>query len=175
MIEYIIKQLQKIDQTGYNSLLNVGARDVNPGMLSVRDILKDIPEYVGIDLFEGKDVTKVMNAHDIKNVFKKDSFDLVVCTEMLEHDDKFWETVENMRWVTKPGGMMFIAVPGGGAPFHEWPSDYWRFMRPGVEKFFEGWDDVHIESWDIETVYKDILGSVQIHGAIMGWGKKPRI
>ena len=173
MIEYIVKALQQFNPNDFNNLLNVGARDVTPGILSVRDVFKIIPDYVGIDLFEGKDVTKVMDAHDIKKEFKENSFDLVVCCEMLEHDDKFWISVENMRWVTKPGGIMFISVPGGAAPFHDWPSDYWRFMKPAVEKFFEGWEDVHIESWDISAVYKDILGSVDIHGAIIGWGRKP--
>lgn len=174
MIEYIVKALQRFNPNDFNSLLNVGARDVNPGILSVRDIFKDVSNYVGIDLFEGKDVTKVMDAHDIKKEFKENSFDLVVCCEMLEHDDKFWITVENMRWVTKPGGMLFISVPGGGAPLHEWPGDYWRFMKAGVADFFKDFEDVKVDSWDLDAFYEGMLGHHYIHGAIIGWGRKKK-
>lgn len=174
MIEYTVKALQKLSANDFGSLLNVGARDVSPGIPTVRDVFKNVPNYAGIDLFEGRDVTKVMNAHDIKEHFEENSFDLVVSTDTLEHDDKFWVTVENMRWATRPGGTMFIAVPGGATPFHEWPGDYWRFMKSGVEQFFAGWKDVTIENWDLRTHFIDLqAGVMELNGEFVAWGKKP--
>lgn len=105
-------------------VLDVGSLDVNG---SVKHLFSDAEEYIGIDMKDGKNVDIVMNAHDICPRFDKDSFDTVLCYNMLEHDDLFWITLENMKKVLKPGGWLIISVPTFGFPIHDYPKDYWRF------------------------------------------------
>lgn len=44
--------------------------------------------------------------------FADSSFDLVLCNAVLEHDPKFWLTLEEIRRVLRVGGIAMIGVPG---------------------------------------------------------------
>ena len=104
-------------------ILEIGSLDINGG---VRDLFKDT-EYIGIDMQEGKGVDIVMNAHDIKKRFKRGEFDCVICLETLEHDNLFWITLENIKYVLKFGGFLVVSTPTFGFPLHRYPKDYYRF------------------------------------------------
>ncbi|MEK6882231.1 MAG: class I SAM-dependent methyltransferase, partial [Nanoarchaeota archaeon] len=124
-------------------------------------------EYIGIDMLPGPGVDQVIDGHDIKIYFQEGEFDAVVSTDTLEHDRAFWKTVENMRWVLKPGGWMVIAVPTLHCGLHEHPKDYWRFMQEGVEEFFEGFEDCYLETFTIAG------GDLAYPDELMAWGRKP--
>lgn len=102
--------------------LEIGSRNING---TVRGVFKG--KYVGIDFVEGPDVDIIMNAHDLQ--FPDASFDVVVCTEMLEHDSAFWITLSEVARVLKVGGHFLMTTRGNGFDEHGWPEDYWRFMR----------------------------------------------
>lgn len=148
-------------------VLEIGSR----GDVFIRDLFGDAGEFVGIDMVqgmfpEGRDVDVVMNSHDIKKQFREASFDCVICCETLEHDDKFWVTVENMKWALRPWGWMIITVPSIWCLEHKHPKDYWRFMRDSMDIFFEGFDDVRIEE-------EMVGGQTERPNAYFGIGKKP--
>jgi SAM-dependent methyltransferase len=44
--------------------------------------------------------------------FPDESFDTVLCNSVLEHDKFFWKSANEMRRVTRPGGLIVIGVPG---------------------------------------------------------------
>ena len=44
--------------------------------------------------------------------FGNESFDTVLCNSVLEHDRFFWQTLSEMRRLTRPGGVIGIGVPG---------------------------------------------------------------
>jgi SAM-dependent methyltransferase len=92
--------------------------------------------YIGVDMRPGPNVDIVMNGHDLTKFFEPCSFDLVICFDTLEHDDKFWLTVYEMRKVVKSGGWMVIGVPGQNTPLHDHPGDYWRFMQESMGLWF---------------------------------------
>jgi len=144
-------------------VLDVGCRNING---SVKDILVGHGlEYLGLDMeYSGHPEELIINAHDIKDHLKEESFDLVICLDTLEHDDMFWVTVHNMRWVLKKGGWMLIIVPSLHCPIHEWPNDYYRFL-PSVlgDVFFKGFEKTYFEVYGFETD----------PDAIYGWGQKP--
>jgi SAM-dependent methyltransferase len=73
----------------------------------------------------------------------KNSFDLVITTEMLEHVQDWKAVIANMKGVLKPGGVIFITTRSEGFPFHEYPGDYWRFE---VEDMREIFSDFKIET-----------------------------
>jgi len=106
-------------------VLEVGSRNVNG---TVRPLFAGAQEYVGVDFMEGDGVDLVLNAHELTSQFAVDSFDVVVSTEMLEHDSEFWRSVEMMGQVLKPGGHLLLTARGNGFWIHDYPADYYRFL-----------------------------------------------
>ncbi len=137
-------------------VLDVGSLDVNGNLSGF------FPDYLSIDMREGPNVQQVLNAHDISSLGE---FDLVFCFDMLEHDDKFWLTLEQIKKHLSVEGYLLIGVPSLNCPIHDHPNDYYRFTEPAVKVMFEGMEDVYIEA------QKDSPD----HGnfdEIYGWGKK---
>src|SRR5215510_8838114 len=124
VLEWVSGITRRYDFAG-QEVLEVGSLNING---SVRPFFEGAGTYTGIDLREGPDVDLVMNSHDLQ--FPDESFDLVISTEMLEHDDRFWASLEEMGRVLKKEGLLIITARGNGFMPHEYPHDYWRFM-PG--------------------------------------------
>jgi SAM-dependent methyltransferase len=89
-----------------------------------------VGSYVGVDIREGRDVDYVANADSSLDGLGG-PFDLVICTEMLEHDARPWLAVPNMARVLRGGGHLLLTARGfndyGGYPNHPCPGDFWRF------------------------------------------------
>jgi SAM-dependent methyltransferase len=96
------------------------------------------------------------NANDM-SMFKRDSFDLVVCCSTLEHDKRFWLSVAEMRRVLRPGGLLVVGVPGyvkdaerdqGRSTLTyrvHYSFDYYRFSEQAMrEVIFEGMERVRV-------------------------------
>ena len=76
-------------------------------------------KYTGVDVFNGYEssVKKLggvfvkKSIFDLKEIFKKSSFDVIIASEIIEHvvdTDKF---VNIIKWVLKPSGYLFITTP----------------------------------------------------------------
>lgn len=156
----------------FDRVLEVGSRIAGCGSgEQVRAMFSDVREYIGVDMeSEGNDnVDMIVNGHDLVKTFGENSFDLVLCLETLEHDDKFWVTAEQMRRVLKPGGWMVITVPGPHCPLHKHPNDYWRFLEAGVRELFANFAELIVQEgcWDIAN-------HIPMNPcAVMGKGMKP--
>jgi SAM-dependent methyltransferase len=108
-----------------NAVLEVGSRNVNG---TVRPIFNGVRQYVGVDFIAGPDVDLVVNAHNLTSEFARRSFDVVVSTETLEHDNEFWTSVSMMGEVLKTGGFLLLTARGNGFWVHDYPADYFRFL-----------------------------------------------
>lgn len=123
------------------NVLEVGSLNVNG---SAREVFQTAT-YKGIDLTPGNGVDLVLNAHDLED---KELYDLVICCEVLEHDDQFWVTIANMRQALKVGGWLVITTPGFHFPKHEFPKDYYRFLgQIYIDFFFKGMKNVFVEEF----------------------------
>lgn len=145
MNESVIDWTEKVRklQTNSNRVLEVGSLNVNG---TVKHLFSDAEEYIGIDFRDGKDVDIVMNAHDIPTRFMENSFDTVICMDMLEHDDRFWITLSAINFVLKPGGFLWIVMPTIDFPIHNHPGDYWRATEQAFrDVFFKGYDILSME------------------------------
>lgn len=72
-------------------------------------------QYTGVDIGEGKNVDVVSKAHEFK---PRKKADVVISTEMLEHD-MFWvESLRNMLRLLRSGGLMVITCATTGRPEH---------------------------------------------------------
>ncbi len=146
------------------NLLDVGSLDVSG------NIKGEFAEfaYTGIDMRPGPNVDLVINAHDLDKRYGKEEFDVVICIDTLEHDDKFWITLEKMKYVLKEGGWLVIGTPSINHSIHRQPKDYWRFTKDSFkEVIFKGMKDVFI---DVQYYggNKDEFKPDQI----FGWGRK---
>lgn len=102
--------------------LEVGSLDVNAR--AVRSLFSG--PYIGLDMRDGPGVDVVGYAHELP--WKSARFDVVVSTEMLEHDPAPWLSMAEMGRVLRPGGHLLVTTRGNGFGEHNEPSDYWRFM-----------------------------------------------
>src|SRR5215831_3175403 len=88
-------------------VLEVGSFDVNGSLRSY--VQAHAPaSYHGTDIRMGPGVDEVCDAIGLISRFGKDSFDLVLSTEMLEHARDWRATIRNIKQVTRPGGTILI-------------------------------------------------------------------
>ena len=119
-------------------VLEVGACNVNGSLRAhVEELLPRL--YLGVDIVDGPGVDVICDAGDlVGNLMERfglESFDLVICTEMLEHCRDWQAAVSNMKRVCQPGGLILLTVRGPGFPRHH-PPDHWRFTWPQAGEMF---------------------------------------
>jgi SAM-dependent methyltransferase len=95
--------------------------------------------YTGIDIQggghrdEAKDVTLYFDGHTIP--FPDNSFDTLLCTEVLEHADDPEMLVAECARVLKSGGRAYFSIPFV-YPEHEVPYDFRRFTHFEHQRLF---------------------------------------
>ncbi len=72
-------------------------------------------QYTGIDILQGKNVDIVTPVNKYQpGVF----YDVVISTEMLEHDREYTRSLVQMFWLLKPGGLLIITAAAFGRKEH---------------------------------------------------------
>lgn len=93
-----------------------------------------IERYDIMDVVPRPEVTIVADLQDCAAV-PDNTFDVIVCTQVLEHiADPFKAAVELHR-ILKPHGRLLLTVPAA-YPYHADPNDYWRFTRDSLQLLF---------------------------------------
>jgi SAM-dependent methyltransferase len=91
--------------------------------------------YVAIDRGVGDgawDYGKLDATADLERIpFGAGSFDVVLCTETLEHLARPGRVLAELRRVLKPGGTLALSVPFLH-PVHQAPHDYYRYTPYGL-------------------------------------------
>jgi SAM-dependent methyltransferase len=135
-------------KTGFkrgDRVLDVGSMDVNG---TVRSLFLGASEYVGIDMRAGKDVDRVMTAEDLPKHFEAGYFDVVVCSNALEHMERWQDAIRGMWFVLKEGGTLTIVTPTKEKGRHGYPDDYWRFTLDEYGQVFR--DQAITESGEVD-------------------------
>jgi len=88
--------------------------------------------WVGVDVIETPRTSVVVKTGE-SLPFEKDTFDFVLCTQVLEHIDDNQFMIDQIERVMKPGGLLLVNVPFL-YPLHGLPWDYHRITpeRLGV-------------------------------------------
>ena len=117
-------------------VLEVGSYDVNG---SVRPLLEARApvEYIGTGMRAGPGVDIALPAEKLAAHFGEESFDVVVCAEMLEHALDWRAAISNLKAVLKSDGLLLLTTRGRGFPLHDYPSDHWRFEVSDMLKIFD--------------------------------------
>jgi SAM-dependent methyltransferase len=90
-------------------------------------------EYVGLDVVESTSADVVGSVEDIP--LEDGRFDLVLCTQVLEHCEDPSRAVRELHRVAAPGGRV-LASTHGVQVYHPSPHDYWRWTHEGLAKLF---------------------------------------
>jgi len=107
--EYVKRITDAIDFTGA-TVLEIGSYDVNG---TVRPLFGSVDEYIGIDKRDGPGVDLVTESFD-----GGESFDVVVCCEVLEHTDDPQGIIATAWQALKPGGVLILTAAGPGRTPH---------------------------------------------------------
>lgn len=117
-------------------ILEVGSMNVNGTLSSIVD--KYNPrKYIGTDMRGGPGVDLVCPAEELTKHLAGEWFDIVICTEMLEHCLNWKEAIQNIFAMCKPNGVIILTARGPGAGYHPYPEDYWRFTLEDIRRIFE--------------------------------------
>lgn len=88
--------------------------------------------YVGVDVGNpAADIEGSVEALPVED----GSYDLVLCTQVLEHVEHPGQAVRELYRVTAPGGRV-LASTHGVQVYHPSPTDYWRWTHAGLERTF---------------------------------------
>jgi SAM-dependent methyltransferase len=91
-------------------------------------------EYIGVDVVENPaaELLGPVEALPVEDA----SFDVVLCTQVLEHCDDPAQAIRELRRVTRPGGRV-LASTHGVQVYHPSPADYWRWTHAGLRRLFD--------------------------------------
>lgn len=89
-----------------------------------------------------------------------DRFDLVICTEVLEHTLKPFKAVAEIRRLLKPGGLALVSVPFNFR-IHGPLPDCWRFTEYGLRSLFD--EEEGFELLKLDTLEDDERFLMPIH------------
>jgi SAM-dependent methyltransferase len=128
-----------------SKVLEVGAYNVNGSLREYVSMLKPL-SYTGVDMREGPGVDVVCDVNDIVEKFGVKSFDVVICTEMMEHVKNWRRAIYNMKDVLNVGGCILLTTRSKGFHRHDYPADYWRFEVNDMRYIFSNFVDVVVES-----------------------------
>ena len=120
--------------------------DVGCGVKPYYPFFADVAsEYIGVDVVENPaaELLGPVEALPVDDA----SFDVVLCTQVLEHCDDPAQAVRELRRVVRPGGRV-LASTHGVQVYHPSPTDYWRWTHTGLRRLFEtnaAWSDLTVE------------------------------
>lgn len=128
--KFIYTQIQQIIQPG----MQVG--DIGCGGQPLRYLIESCGgEYVGIDVIQNDQETVDIIADISAIPLPEESFDVIVCTEVLEHSFEPQKALQELSRLLKPSGAILITTPFA-YPLHEIPYDFSRITPFYIEYWF---------------------------------------
>ena len=102
------------------------------------------PNRVSVDIEDHGDVDIISDVHDLSQI-KDEEFDVVLCTEALEHFYNPNKAIEELTRVLKKDGMIILSTRFI-FPLHNTPHDYYRFTEYGLKYLFRDYEILELKS-----------------------------
>ncbi len=143
-IDFGRKHLTRCAVNG-RTILEVGSRDVNG---SLRPFVEAWTprSYVGVDITPGAGVDVLCDICEVSARFGRDVFDVVLCTEVLEHVRDWRGAPRELTAVLRPNGILLITTRSLGFPIHGYPHDFWRYELADMPQILSGMNIESLES-----------------------------
>lgn len=132
--EAVINKILKT-KSQKNSILDIGSKN------NVQRNLLGNSKYITCDLIKNKEIDVVCDAHSLP--FNVESFDLVMCQEVLEHLENPQLAINEMYRVLKFEGEVVLSTRFI-FPLHADPYDFYRFTSDGLKKLFHQFKTVNV-------------------------------
>ncbi|MCU1669257.1 MAG: Methyltransferase type 11 [Blastococcus sp.] len=129
-----------------------GRQDLGVDAYSVKKYFADAGEFVQSDVNPDFGYRVV----DITDMSIDETFDLIICMNVLEHVFDVHTAVENLRRGLRPGGRLLVAVPFL-YPYHDEPSDFWRFTEHSLRELLRGFTTVDLRWRGMRRFPKGLL------------------
>lgn len=135
---------QHSDKLG-DDVLEVGSRMTSKHAWWI--VNRDLSDgkWTGIDMQPGHGVDQVADIHALPGEWRG-RFSAVLCSEVLEHVERPWVALPELRSVIRPGGWIVITTLFA-FPEHGFPDDFFRYSRSGLESLLRaaGFSNIHTE------------------------------
>ena len=115
---------------------NLDILEIGSGNPSINQSVAHI--FHNAKLFVQTDVSKSYGHKylDItSSVLIEEKFDLILCTNVLEHIFDSKTAIKNLNYLLKEKGHLVVSVPFI-YPLHDEPNDFWRFTEHALKKLF---------------------------------------
>jgi len=153
----IYRDLKKQLPTYQGNILDVGC-----GQSPYRFLLAKETSYFGIDIVDAEKfdyrnpLITPFNGEDIP--FEDGKFDAFLCTEVLEHVEKYQKLTDEIFRVLKKGGAGIVTIPWS-ARYHYIPWDYFRYTPSSLRTIFSKFSSVVIKArgTDIAVIGSKII------------------
>lgn len=86
----------------------------------------------------GVQVDIIADAHDLSTI-ESASFDVVLCTEVLEHLHTPAKAIAEFHRILAPGGLLVLSTRFV-YPLHDVPGDYYRYTKYGLQHLLSAFD-----------------------------------
>lgn len=106
------------------------------------------PNRFSVDIDPKREPDLVADVHNLP--IKDNTYEFVLCTEVIEHCHDPQKAVNEMMRVLKPGGTCVLTTRFM-FPIHDFPHDYWRFTEMQMQKLFENSTIIELRS-ETETM-----------------------
>ncbi|NJP07110.1 MAG: class I SAM-dependent methyltransferase [Chloroflexaceae bacterium] len=114
----------------------------SPAQITAYDIL-DV-----IDRGEATIVADIQHCPEVAS----NTYDVIVCTQVLEHIANPFKAIAELQRILKPGGTLLLTVPAA-YPYHAIPQDYWRYTRDSLHLLLDpGFEQVTVHSYGNQLV-----------------------
>jgi len=108
--------------------------DIGCGTMPYADLVRDrVERHIGVDLRPDPVRPPHVVGDSLALPFKGDSFDSVLCTQVLEHVRDPFQLLHEVARVLRAGGYGIFTMPATW-PLHEEPYDYFRYTRYGLQE-----------------------------------------
>jgi ubiquinone/menaquinone biosynthesis C-methylase UbiE len=105
-------------------------------------------KYYGVDIADAEKFdylrTDITHFDGKKIPFSDNYFDVIVCTEVIEHVLEYQTLIDDVYRVLKPNGTALFTIPWS-ARYHYIPYDYFRYTPSTLNEMFKKFQAVKIE------------------------------